>query len=91
MEELDRLMKDLASAKDYEIMRFISQNGELILDFRESAGAQQIQVIGNQAITKDQVMKTLNITDSKRINKFEVQKNIAKLKEKYERNWLKKS
>lgn len=90
LEELDHLIKDLSNKKDYEVMRLIMQNGQLILDLRESAGAQQIQIVGNQAITRDQIMKILNISDSKRINKFEVQKNISKLKEKYEDIGLRK-
>jgi outer membrane protein assembly factor BamA len=84
MEELDHLLKEISLNKDYEVMRFIHQDGQLVLDLRESAGTQQIQIIGNQAVTRDQIMKILGLNDAKRINKFEVQKNLSKLQDKYE-------
>jgi outer membrane protein insertion porin family len=90
MEQLNLIVKEISTQKDYEIIRFINHNGELVLDLRESAGTQQIKIVGNQAITRDQIMKILGLNDTKRINKFEVQKNLAKLQDKYEALGLRK-
>lgn len=90
LEELNDLLKEIALKKDLTVAKITFEGGLLKLDFKEASVQQSIDVVGNQAITKNEIFSLLEIQDGKRIDKALIERNLPKLNERYEAIGLKK-
>jgi len=89
-DEIDKLIKDLAAKRDLEMIRMASQDNKVYVEIREISGQHKFEVVGNQALTTPEIMTILGVNRSERLNKFEVQKNIPRLRERYDAVGMKK-
>ncbi|MBY0385129.1 hypothetical protein K2X05_08220, partial [bacterium] len=89
-EQVNALIKEIAAKQEFSVAKINLINGRLKLELKEITTPQTIEIVGNQAITKSEVESILEIDDKKKYDKGLIEKNIVKLKEKYESIGLKK-
>lgn len=82
--DLDTIIKEAARTGKYDSLRIVLINSKTVaLEVHEESTPSQIEVVGNQAITTQDILKTLHTGDSK--NDYQgIQQNIKKLSEKYQ-------
>lgn len=90
VDELNQALKDLVLKRELEIARILINGNTAILQLKEVSGDKKFEIAGNQAITTDEIITILGVNKADRVNKFEIQRNIPRLKERYDAVGLKK-
>lgn len=88
--DLNELLKEICLKKDLTVAKIIYSGGFLKLDLKESINAQSLEIVGNQALTKGEILSLLEVNNPEKVNKTLIEKNLPKLREKYESLGLKK-
>lgn len=91
LEQINDLLKEIASKKDLTVAKINFVNGVLKLDLKESSVRQSMEIVGNQALTSAEILSLLEINEGQRVDKAVIEKNMPRLKEKYESIGLKKT
>jgi len=89
-DQLNDLLKELVLKKDVELARLAEKDGVVYLDMKNLSGQKKVEIVGNQALTTDEVATILGTNKTQQPNKFDIQKNIPRLKERYDAIGLKK-
>ncbi len=89
-EQINELIKEIALKKDFTVAKVNFENGFLALDLKEVSVQQTLQIQGNQALTQSEILLLLEITNQQKVDKDLIERNLSKLKEKYESIGLKK-
>ncbi len=88
--ELNQLIKEIATKKDLTVAKINFENGLLKLDLKEATIQQGIEINGNQAITRNEILSLLEVQEGKRVDKALIERNLTKLNDRYEAIGLKK-
>ncbi len=89
-EQLNDLIKEIAVKKDFTVAKVNFEKGFLTLDLKEVASQQSLEIHGNQALTSSEVLSILEVNNQQMVDKELIERNLNKLKEKYESIGLKK-
>jgi outer membrane protein insertion porin family len=84
LEQINDLVKEIGKNKNITVAKVNFENGYLTLDIKESASPQIFEVNGNQAITSPEIFSLLEIRDPQRVDKTSIEKNLYRIKEKYD-------
>ncbi len=88
--ELNQLLKEICLKKDLTVAKIVYVNGLLKLDLKETASLQSLEIVGNQALTQAEILSLLEITNTEQVSRSLIEKNLPKLKERYDSIGLKR-
>jgi outer membrane protein insertion porin family len=89
-EQINELIKEIALKKDFTVAKVTFDKGFLALDLKEVVLQQTLQISGNQALTQSEILLILEVSNQQKVDKDLIDRNLNKLKEKYESIGLKK-
>lgn len=83
LSQVNSLVKKIAKKGSYDSIKVYVKGKELYLDLKELSSSQNIEVIGNQALTRQQIFNALGVKPEDSVNKYEIERNIPKLERLY--------